>query len=312
MSQPIHSVLVLGAGAVGGYFGARLAQAGLEVSLVARSDFEAVKKQGLQIKSYQGDFALEPAQVVRQTADYQGRPDLLLVATKVVPGDNLIEQIAPVAHPGLTVLMIQNGIDLEAPVAEAFSEVSLLSAIAFVGAGRTAPGVIHHQMRGELEIGDFPSGSAPQRLNEVVSLFERAAVPVRASRDIVQSRWKKLLWNASFNPLSVLGLADTQRILEIPQSEALVRAVMDEVMQLAQAAGHELAPDLPEKNIAITSKQPPYKTSMLLDYEAGRPLETEAILGRPLRLAKRLGISAPHLEMLEGLLHLLTDRKKEG
>ncbi|MDT8448108.1 MAG: 2-dehydropantoate 2-reductase [bacterium] len=310
MNPTIQSVLVLGAGAVGGFYGARLAQIGLQVSFVCRSNFEAIATKGLQIRSYQGDFSITPEQVVQDTKDYQGKPDLLVIATKVVPGNDLTDQIAPLVHPGLTILLIQNGIEVEAPIAEAFPAVPLLSAIAFVGVTRTAPGQIHHQLRGDLEIGSFGPGQFDSALKRVLTAFESTGLKIRGSQDIVKSRWVKLLWNAAFNPLSVLGQADTQRILELPGSEAQIRAIMGEVMALAEAAGKPLDPQLAEKNIAATYKMPPYKTSMLVDFEAHRPLETEAILGKPIKIAHRLGIAVPRLELLEALLHLLADQKR--
>ena len=128
--------------------------------------------------------------------------------------------------------------------------------------------------------------------------------------EVVTARWQKLVWNAPFNPISVLGGGvDTENILICPPSAQLARQVMTEVCMLAKASGHELAADIIDRNLTDTLRMKPYKTSMLLDFEAGRPMEVEAILGNAVRIAQRLGRSVPYLESLYGLLALIQQRK---
>jgi 2-dehydropantoate 2-reductase len=126
---------------------------------------------------------------------------------------------------------------------------------------------------------------------------------------VVTTRWRKLVWNAPFNPISILGGGvDTRAMMENPESAALAGKIMEEVCRVAEAAGHPLPPKVVQENLDGTLKMTPYKTSMLVDFEERRPLEVEAILGNTLRVAKRHGVAAPHLESLYGLLTLV-DRK---
>lgn len=309
MSEAIQKILVLGSGAIGCFYGARLAKAGFEVSFVVRSDYEAVAKGGIRIHSFEGDFQVTPAQVVARPEDYQGQADLVLVATKVLAEIDLPELIAPLVHPKLKVLLVQNGIDIEAPLAAAYPRLPLLSAIAFVGVGRTGPGQVHHQLKGNLEVGAYPGGFT-EELDQVMACLSKTGLEVKRSPDICLSRWKKLVWNGAFNPVSVLTRANTEQMLQNPKTEALLRSVMFEVVALARAKGYDLEDRLVEQNLSVTYKMPPYKTSMLLDFEAHRHLETEAILGNPLKIAKSLNVPVPHLETLAALIELVAQVKK--
>ena len=303
MNPTIKTVLVIGSGGVGSFYGGRLSKAGLEVSFLCRSDFHQVKSKGITIKSYQGDFLVTPAQVVARTEDYQGKPDLVLIATKVLAETNLVELLRPLIAPGVKLLLIQNGIEVERELANAYPNTPLLSAIAFIGVNKTGPGQIHHQLHGRLEIGAYPHGWDLE-LDQVMAAFEPTGLSVKRSTNIEKSRWKKLIWNAAFNPVSVLGLANTQQILTSPQSRLLLKGIMSEILAIANSRGLGLSEELIEQNIRVTEEFPPYKTSMLLDFEAHRPLEIESILGNPIRLAKESGVLVPHLETLQALLKL--------
>ncbi len=301
-------VLVVGTGAVGGFYGAKLAQAGARVSVVCRSDYEVVKAHGIQVTSVWGDFHFDPVHVVRRVEDYPDDADYILVGLKVLPEIDPVGMIRSAVTPKTSIFLLQNGIDIEPPLVQAFPRNDVISGLAFICVTRTEPGCLHHQDFGRIVIGLFPSGSSDtvRRLGE---LFHAAGVPCQVTPEVVSARWQKLVWNAPFNPISVLGGGvDTETILTCTPSAQLVREVMAEVCFLAKADGHELAVDIIERNIADTLRMKPYKTSMLVDYEAGRPMEIEAILGNAVRLAGRLGISVAHLESLYGLLTLIQQR----
>ncbi|MGD8688249.1 MAG: ketopantoate reductase C-terminal domain-containing protein, partial [Syntrophobacterales bacterium] len=137
-------------------------------------------------------------------------------------------------------------------------------------------------------------------------------VVCEVSEDAIAARWRKLVWNAPFNPISVLGGgADTKTMVENPESLELARKVMDEVCIIAEAAGHPLPEEIVQQNIDGTRAMAPYKSSMLVDFEAMRPMEVEAILGNGLRVAKRHGVDAPHMKSLYGLLKLVDKKIRE-
>ncbi|MBF0426073.1 MAG: 2-dehydropantoate 2-reductase [Magnetococcales bacterium] len=295
-------VLVIGTGAIGGYYGGRLAQAGAEVAALCRSDFATVQAQGIRIESLQGDFHFQPQPVLRHPADYAGCPDYILVSLKVLPEIVVADLIRPVVGPKTAIVLIQNGIEIESTVAAAFPENETLSALAFICVSRTAPGVLRHTCYGRLALGHYPRGESAAA-TRLATWFDRAGVSCLVSASIVTDRWRKLVWNAPFNPLSVLaGGLTTQQIMASPELARLAEAVMAEVVMLAAAAGHPLPPDVIEKNLRETRSMFPYKTSMLLDREAGRPLEVEAILGNAVRIAHALGVPVPRLETLCALL----------
>ena len=301
-AQPIE-VLVVGTGAVGGFYAAQLAKAGARVSTTHRSDLAVVRQQGIHIDGMHGPQHFQPAQVLANVADFGGFPEYILVASKVLAEINTAEIIQPVVGPETTILLLQNGVEIEEPVARAFPNNELLSGLAFVCLSRTIPGHIQHTCYGHLSIGRFPAGPsvAAQRLAQ---LFVTAGIPCSVTENIGLERWKKLVWNAAFNPLSVLGQATTREILSQPGSAQLVQQIMTEVCAVATACGYPLTHETVQKNVQATQRMQPYKTSMLLDDLAGRSMEVEAILGNAIRAARRQKMDVPCLETVYALMSL--------
>lgn len=301
LSAPPTKVLVVGAGAVGCYYGAKLAAAGAQVSTVHRSDYPAVAAHGIAFDSIDGAFHFRPHRVLRQVSEYGEAPDYLLLTAKVLPGEDPVRLIGPAVTPDTVIVLLQNGVEIEAPVAQAFPHNELLSALAFICVHRTAPGQIRHLCFGRLALGPYPSGDSA-RAQRLTALFRQGGVPCHTSTNIVTDRWRKLVWNAPFNPISVLNRATTRQIMENPATQALARRVMEEVLAIAAACGHPLTPEIVERNLEDTLRMEAYKTSMLLDFEAGREMEVEAILGHALAAARNHGVHAPCMETLHALL----------
>lgn len=305
-------ILVIGAGAVGAYFGGRLAQAGASVSVVCRSDYDAVVRDGYQVKSIAGDFVFKPSQVCRDASEYQGLADYIIVAVKALPWINVPALLKPVVHPGATVLLLQNGVEIEAPVLKAMPEIELASGIAYIGVTRCGDGLIDHKGSGKLTIGVYPKEREPSsKLCKLAALFESVNVGCDISPDIRSARWCKLVWNAPFNPISVLGGGiDTRQIMNDPKLVELAEKVMREVA----AAGNACGACVPDEHIGnmleYTRKFPAYKTSMLVDYENGRPLEVEVILGNAVRAAEAHGVEASSLKTLYALLSSVNNNIK--
>lgn len=297
-------VLVIGTGAVGSFYGALLARAGAEVSVVARSDYEQVRASGIDVASDTklGDYHFRPAAVVQGAAELADPPDYVLLCIKVVEGADRTALLRGALGPDTAIVLVSNGVEIEDDIAAAFPDHELISALAFICVTRTAPGQIWHQAYGRLALGNYPSGLS-DKTKALCAAFEKSGINAAASPDIVTARWQKCVWNAPFSPLSVLsGGLSTNDILST--QEPLVRAIMMEIERVAAALGHALPPDIVEKNIDSTYKMPPYKTSMLLDYEAGRPMETEAILGNAVRAGRRAGVAIPYSEAIYALMKL--------
>lgn len=299
-------ILVIGLGAVGCLYAAKLQQAGAQVAVVCRSNFEEVKARGIEVKSIWGDFIFQPNQVLKNCEEYVGEADFIIAATKIVQGLNLPQMIASAVSKNTTIALIQNGIFIEDEMARAFPNNHLLSVIAFVDVIRDSLNSITHAGDGKLTIGEFLNPN-PQKTQQLAGLFTKAAVPVILSADIQFDRWKKLLWNASFNPISVVcGNLDTKQILDNLELKRLVRAVMLEVKGLAKLQGYEIEEQLIDQMIASTNaRKTPAITSMLVDYRAHRPMEGEAILGNALHFAAKNNAKAPLIEDLYNKLKIV-------
>lgn len=294
-------VLIVGAGAIGSLYGALLAKAGVEVAVVSRSDYEAILGGGIHIRSPLGEWLFKPKAVYREVGEAKPAPDYLILCTKVLPQLDRAALIRKALGPDTVIVLIQNGVEIEDEIALAFPEHELISGLAFVCVSRTGPGRVWHQAYGQLKLGTFPCGISP-KVQELCQAFERAGIHAEATADIVAARWSKCVWNAPFNPLSVLSGGLTTDLLLT--EEPLIRALMAEVVAIAKALGHPLPPEIIDQNIESTRRMPPYETSMLLDFKAGRPLETEAILGNAVRAAYRVGVKVPHLETVYALMRL--------
>ncbi|MGR9101230.1 MAG: 2-dehydropantoate 2-reductase [Gammaproteobacteria bacterium] len=296
-------VLIVGAGALGAFYGALLAKAGAEVTVVCRSDYEHVKLHGFDIHSRTlGDWHFQPHRVLAAVSEYRDQADYLILTTKITPGLNLAELIRPAVTPQTAIVFIQNGVEIEQTLTQPFPDNEVISGLAFICCNRTKPGEILHLAYGRLALGNLPADISG-KTERLCALFDQSGIECQAVSDIVTARWQKCVWNAPFNPLSVLsGGLMTKDILDT--QEPLVRAIMQEICAIAKASGHPLADAVIEQNIRNTYKMPPYKTSMLLDYEQGHPMETEAILGNAIRAARREGVNCPHLETLYALMKL--------
>jgi 2-dehydropantoate 2-reductase len=300
-------VLILGAGAIGSFYGAALQMQGAEVSVVCRSEYEAVRQRGVEIESKRlGNRVLCPAQTLRSAADYAGGPpDYLIVSVKVVEDTDRVGLIRDAVGPGTAIVLIENGVEIESEIADAFPDNELISALAFVQVSRVAPGKVTHYAFGDLHFGNYPAGLS-ERSKRLAAMLEQGGIKPVLTEDVVTARWQKCLWNAVFNPISVLGgVLDTDDILSPSEGASLVRSAMEEVCAVAAATGHPLSPALIDQYIDGTRKAPAYKTSMALDFENGRPMELEVILGNAVRAGRRENVPIPLLEALYALMKMV-------
>lgn len=296
-------VLVVGAGAVGGFYGALLAKAGAEVAMVCRSNYGHVKQHGFDIESHNlGKWHFRPSQVLKDISEFEGNADYVLLCTKVLPGQDRASLIQAAVTDKTAIFFIQNGVEIEQDMLDAFPGNEVISGLAFICCNRIKPGLIAHLAYGRLAVGTLP-GSIGPKTEALASLFNRSGIECIATVDIITERWKKCVWNAPFNPLSVLsGGLLTPDILH--SQEAFVRSIMQEICHIAEALGHPLPDTVVDQNIESTYAMPPYKTSMLIDYENGHPMEIEAILGNALRAGKNAGVKTPYLESVYTLMKL--------
>ena len=300
-------VLIVGAGAIGSFYGAILKRAGCEVSVVMRSEYDAVAANGIKIESPLGDLSYRPDHVYRDGDSPESKPDYLILCVKVLPDVDRAALVRPWMGDQTRLVLIENGLAIEQELASAYPHNPIVSCLAFIAASRTGPGEVQHKAYGRLVMGRFPEG-IDDNCRELSNLFTEGGISIDLTEQVVGERWRKCLWNTPFNPLSVLANgADTATILDTEGGEDLIRALMAEVVAVAEADGHPMPPDLIEKNIAGTRKMPPYKNSMALDYLNDRPIELDAVLGNVVSIANRHGVPVPHLNTV-----LVTLRMRQG
>jgi 2-dehydropantoate 2-reductase len=302
-------IAIVGTGAVGAYYGGRLAQHGHDVHFLLRGDYAAVKKNGWTVRSCAGDFAI-PAQSVHAYDDPRKMPkaDLVIVTLKTTANDQFDALIRPLLKDTTTVLTLQNGLGNEERLADLFGPERILGGMCFVCINRLEPGVVHHIAEGTITLGEFRP-TDPARVQRIADIFQASQIPCRVLDDLRYGRWEKLVWNIPFNGLSAALDQTTDLLIGTPAGEALVADLMQEVLAAARAVGVELPASLIRVKIEQTRGMGAYKTSMHLDMKSGRAMEVEAIFGFPVRAAQAAGGSVPRLEMLYRLL-LLRDAKR--
>ena len=304
MSNLKPHALIIGAGAIGSFYGAILKRAGCIVSAVVRSEYDAVKAHGFRFESPLGDISWKPDHLYKDGDTPDSTPDYLILATKVLPGSDRAGLIRPWVGEGTNIVLIQNGLDIERELADAFPQNPIISCLAFIAVSRVAPGEIKHNAYGRLVMGRYPSG-LDDHCQTLRDLFVEGGIDIKLTEEVVRERWLKCLWNTPFNPLSVLANgADTYTMLDTPGGEKLVREMMQEVIDAAEADGYALPPEIIDSNIDGTRKMPAYKNSMALDYLNDRPIELDAILGNVVAIAQQHNVPVPRLETMLAALRM--------
>ena len=317
-------IAVVGCGAVGSYYGAKLCRTGQEVHFLLRSDFEAVRQKGVAIRSVAGDFHIQPK--CARTPDEIGVCDLVLIGLKTTANDQFPKLLPPLVGPQTAVVTLQNGLGNAEQLARLFPPEQILNGLCFVCLNRVEPGVIHHLKYGTIVLGEFQRQTGP-RIQKLAEMFRDATVPCKVTDNLAQAQWEKLVWNIPFNGLGVAGAAGydaltqlpsanshlpstgpvltTDKLLADPRWKQLLRELMLEVIAAAGGLGFEIPVAFAENQIERTRTMGAYKASTLLDFELGRPLELESMFLEPLRRAQTTGVPVPRLAALCAVLQRL-------
>ena len=301
---------VIGTGAIGGYYGARLARAGFDVSFLFHRDYEFVRENGLQVDSVAGSFLLRPVKAFDSTAG-MGPCDVVLVALKTV-NNHLLKTLLPqLLKPDTLVVLIQNGIGVEEDVQREFPGLALAAGLAFICCAKTEPGRVDHQCYGSINIGNYSCRDAG-RIAALVSDLRTAGIEAHEV-EYQEARWKKAVWNMPFNGMTVLLAAQTDSLLRQPDTRQLIYEQMLEIVRTADRLGvRHVDAHFADRMIETTLEMTPYSPSMKLDFEFGRPMEIYYLYTRPLEIARQAGTPMPKLEMLETGLKFLAQRRGEG
>ena len=317
-------IAVVGCGAVGGYYGARLCRAGQDVYFLLRSDYDVVRQKGVAVRSVEGDFHVQPG--CARLPEEIGECDVVLIALKTTANDQFPKLLPPLVGAHTAVVTLQNGLGNIEQLARLFPPEQNLGGLCFVCLNRLEPGVIHHMDYGLVVLGEFQRRAGP-RTRKLAAMFQDAGVPCEVTDNLAQAQWEKLVWNIPFNGLGVAGTAGldaftrlpsadsplrsvgpclpTDKLLADPRWEKLVRELMMEVIRTARALGHKIPDSTAADRITRTRTMGAYKASTLLDFERHQPLELESMFLEPLRQAQSARVPVPRLTALCEVLRQL-------
>lgn len=319
MSQQID-VLLYGLGAIGSFYAFILSRCKeVRLTVMARSNYEAVKSSGLKVISQNhGEHIVTPFKVVKTPAEAELTFDFVVCAHKAIAQDEVPGQLTPVVGEKTTIVLIQNGVGNEDPFRAVFPRCTILSCVTWVGAVQSTPGTINHTKSEDMQIGLFPNPNLDKatektRLERFAALLTEGQTIFQTVENIQIQRWEKVVWNAAWNSITTLTMLDTQTWLKSSaDAMPLTRRLMSEVIDVAQKCGVPLEYELIDRLIDKILAMPGIGSSMQTDCKNGRPLELDVILGTPVRKGRELGVSIPMVETIYVLLLGVNRRLKNA
>jgi 2-dehydropantoate 2-reductase len=269
---------------------------------VARgAQLEALRSRGIRIEStLLGHIETGPVAVAAHASEV-GPAGLVLVCVKAHQTSAIADDIAPLLSDSTVVLTLQNGVDSDEALADRFGARRVWPGVVYVGATIDRPGVVSHVAAGTIALGAREAG-LESRLAEVREVLATSGQPVRVSDDIQRERWRKLIWNAGFNTVSAITGRTPQELLASPETRRLLVSLMREVVAVARAQGIGLEDKDADDQIAWTERAAAIRTSMMVDRERGRQMETDALIGVVVRRGRMHGVPAPYSETMYALL----------
>lgn len=301
-------IAIVGSGAIGCYYGARLAQHGHDVNFLMRADLEHVREHGLDIQSHAGDFQLPQVRAFGTTAEI-GPCDLVIISLKTTSNTALTTLLPPLIHPGTVLVTLQNGLGNEEFLSTLHPAEQVMGGVCFVCINRLSPGVISHTSDGDIALGEF-MGPATSRTRTIGGMLNAAGIPCRVHDSLAAVRWRKLVWNIPFNGLAIAGGGiTTDIILADPALAEAARALMDETVAAAKALGLEIPDGWADFQMSRTPAMGAYRPSSMIDFVEGREVEVNAIWGEPCRQAQAAGASTGRIQMLHWLIRSATSRR---
>lgn len=305
-------VAVMGAGAIGGFYGAKLIQAGQEVHFLARGrNLAALRERGWRIHSYQGDFAVPGVSATDDPASL-GPVDLVIIGVKSYDTEAAIATIRPLVGPQTIVFSLQNGVENEPQFAAAYGAERVWGGVAYVEAELLEPGLIDHRVSGALAFGDWVGSEPSARCRAVAALFESVGVPCQLVVPAVICKWTKLMINAALNPMTALTDCTMAEIMAWAPSAETTCAIVEEVYAVARAAGVPVPAAERERILGIVNARLPVRSSLWQDLRRGGRLEIDGLNGAVVRAGRAVGVPTPVNATLYGVLSLIDQRRANG
>jgi 2-dehydropantoate 2-reductase len=306
-------VAVLGAGAVGCYYGGMLARAGHRVTLIGRPvHVDAIRKSGLHFEGLQFDERVA-VDASTEPAAVRGA-QLVLFCVKSTDTEQAAAQIAPFLDPGSIVLNLQNGVDnterIQAQLRSARVPCPVIAAVVYVATEMAGPGHLKHHGRGDLVIGSLKKNSSNELNEQIKAWFEPAGVPTAISDNVAGELWAKLVVNCAYNALSAITQLPYGRMIAGTGVRELMRDVVEETLAVAKASGVAMAPGMLERTYRIADAMPTQFSSTAQDLARGKPTEIEHLNGFVLRRGAALGVPTPANRALYALVRLLESKPR--
>lgn len=306
----MNQIMIVGAGSVGGFFGAHLAKHHPGVSFLLRpKTLSAVRQRGLTIRSAGGSFTVHPP-AASDPRDLP-QPDLILLAVKAYDLDEVLDQLEPVLTDRTVLVTLQNGIDTEDRILARLKRDCVVGGVAFIYSKIADAGVIDHHKKGAVALGEL-MGHESERLLQIRDLFTVAGIPCQLSKDIRRSKWEKMCWNCVFNPITVLINDQVAKALDHPDMMQVIRQIVGEVMAVSAAMKVPLPSDMDDRVVKWTQEIRDIHTSMYDDWKAGRPTEIDYLNGFIVRQGREFGIPTPVNEALTALITVITAKDRSG
>ncbi len=306
------NILVIGCGGIGGYFGSKLAlDRENKVSVALNSNIDLVKKSGIKVQSIKGDYDFFIDRIF-DVHEKMANPnfDVILLATKALPNIDQATLLKNFVSEKSSIVIIQNGLDTEAEILNAFPNNEIISVVAYIGVTKLNGNIISHTGGdGILQLGTLNSQKPSDKILKLVDCWNKFNTPATVFENIRVKRYEKLLWNVPFNAVSVLGgELLTNEMTDRAEIESLCRKIMEELVVIAQSDGITLPDSIIDDKMEYTRNFPPYASSMLVDYRNHRKLEVDAIVGNVLKVAKKNNISTPYIETIYALLKAVNNK----
>ena len=286
-------IVVMGAGGVGGYFGAKLLKAGESVTLVARGEhLQAMRRDGLTVRSaIEGEYVVRPAAVENVTG--VATADVVLFCVKSFDTEAAAAQLRPVVGPETAVLSLQNGVDNEDKIDALLGAGHAMGGVAQVFAVIDRPGVIAHHFGGRIIFGEL-DGRRSTRAERLLRAFESAGISVEFTPDVRRALWEKYVLICAVAGMTAVTRETIGVVRGTPPCWRMFRAIVEEVTAVARASGIGLPPDTVDRIVKLAEGiAPGSRASLAQDLLQGRRLELEAIHGHAVRLGERLGVPTP-------------------
>lgn len=296
-------IVVMGTGGVGGYYGALLAKQGHDVTFIARgAHLDAIRKNGLQIKSIHGDFTISPAQAMDNPAQI-GAVDLILFCVKAYDTDEAVQKLKPIVTKETIVLSLQNGVEAVERIGNVIGVEQVIGGATWISSAIEAPGIVRQisQFRrivfGELD------GRVTPRLQPVFEAFKETGIMVETTDNILKILWAKFVFISAASSFGALTRLPMGAYRSVAETRKMLISLMKEVEAVARKLGMNLDADVVEKSLEFIDNAAPHiKASMQLDVESGRQFELEAMVGVIGRKGRELNVPTPTADMIYAAL----------